>query len=263
MQDTNRYSRRAAFYEIEYIEDNDFEFWRAFITRDGFRVMDVPCGIGVRPTYLARHGAIVTGVDREPAMVERFKERLAAMEADLPVRPVVGDMRTLKLDERFDLVFCAREAFQFMIDDADALTTLRNLAAHLADEGRLVIDLVDFPRCTRESPYYLRYYDPDIREDTWTTDWSRIAENGHVYTRWHRQRHVQPNLLDIEFEYGERFGNDKLQTWRDQMRFRRFEPNEFRRLVQDAGLRCDAVYGDYEGKPYADGDPRMIFALTV
>lgn len=73
----------------------------------GKRVLDIGCGIGGPAFVLARkYGALVTGIDLEPALVERATRRAA--ELGLAGRT---EFRTVSLgpldfpDERFDVVF--------------------------------------------------------------------------------------------------------------------------------------------------------------
>lgn len=263
MPEANDYSRRAAFFEIEYIDDADYDFWRSFIAGPGYRMLDVPCAIGLRATYLAKAGAAVTGVDLEPAMIAKFRDRLAAAGEGLPIRAEVGDMRDLDLGERFDLVFVAREAFQYLPDDTQALSALRALSRHLDAGGRLVVDLADFPNCRRNTPHDLIYYDPGVADDVWVRDWSRITADGVVCTRWHRQLHEDGGFVASELHYEESFGGETRSEWRARMRFRRYRPKEFLSLVENAGLSCGKMYGGYDGRSYEDGDPRMIFELSA
>jgi hypothetical protein len=42
------------------------------------------------------------------------------------------------------------------------------------------------------------------------------------------------------------------------MSMRLYTPRQIRRLVESAGLRVEAVYGDRQGRPYGRGSRRMI-----
>lgn len=72
----------------------------------GARVLEVGCGPGHLSTRLARRGLAVTGVDLDPAMVERAKEN-AGRGSDASGAPsfLVGDAASLPFPESsFDLV---------------------------------------------------------------------------------------------------------------------------------------------------------------
>lgn len=69
-------------------------------------VLDVGCGVGVTPCYLAkRYRCRVVGVDIHPGMVERSKERAQREGVSERVEFRVGDAQELPFeDELFDAV---------------------------------------------------------------------------------------------------------------------------------------------------------------
>ena len=69
----------------------------------GQRVLDVGCGTGVAAVTAARRGALVTGLDLTPALLERAREnaRIAGVTVDWHE----GDAENLPFDEgAFDVV---------------------------------------------------------------------------------------------------------------------------------------------------------------
>lgn len=98
----------------------------------GSRILDAGCGGGRLGGYLHRAGHTVVGVDIDPVLVE-------AAEEDHPGPTwLVGDLATLELPDRFDVVVSAGNVITF-VDPAARRTVLERLGAHLADEGRLVV----------------------------------------------------------------------------------------------------------------------------
>jgi predicted TPR repeat methyltransferase len=64
---------------------------------DGASVLDLGCGSGMPVAQnLVRHGLRVTGVDVAPAMIALCRERLPGQQW------IVADMRTARIDRRFD-----------------------------------------------------------------------------------------------------------------------------------------------------------------
>lgn len=71
--------------------------------RAGQRVLDVACGTGVVAVTAAFTGAIVTGLDLTPELLERARENAAI--GDLPIDWREGDVEQLPFaDESFDVV---------------------------------------------------------------------------------------------------------------------------------------------------------------
>jgi SAM-dependent methyltransferase len=100
----------------------------------GMRILDAGCGDGLLASALARAGAIVTGVDRDPHMLTVGQAR--AEHAGLHLELVEGDLRALPFaDAAFDVVI-AVTALCFV---ADAERAVREMARVLRPGGRVVI----------------------------------------------------------------------------------------------------------------------------
>ena len=92
--DTRTYDRDFAFvsaYGAELLE------WLA--AEPGERVLDLGCGTGELAARIAGSGAIVIGIDSDPAMIEAARERLP--DADLRV----ADAHDFTVEETVDAVF--------------------------------------------------------------------------------------------------------------------------------------------------------------
>ncbi|WP_338472373.1 class I SAM-dependent methyltransferase [Niallia sp. XMNu-256] len=68
------------------------------------RILDVGCGTGQTAAYLAaQYGAIVTGIDINPVMVEKARKRMARYQ--LPVEIIQGSIDNCPLkDDTFDMI---------------------------------------------------------------------------------------------------------------------------------------------------------------
>lgn len=96
----------------------------------GARVLDAGCGTGRVAIELARVGHQVTGVDSDASMLE-VARRTAGITWEL------GDLATLDLGERFDLVVAAGNVMVFLAPGTEAAVVQR-CAAHLRPGGLLI-----------------------------------------------------------------------------------------------------------------------------
>lgn len=104
----------------------------------GTSVLDLGCGIGRWSRLLARRGANVTGVDVSASMLEEARKRTAKEGLTDRIDYQVGDLSTFNLERTFDLVLSVTVVQHILDEDAFALA-IRNVARHLAPNGRAVM----------------------------------------------------------------------------------------------------------------------------
>jgi SAM-dependent methyltransferase len=101
-------------------------------------VLEVGCGPGHLSTQLARdHGLVVTGLDLDPAMIERARATAGRLGAGVRAPDfVVGDVASLPFpDGSFDLVVSTMSLHHW----ADATAGLTEIARVLRPEGRALV----------------------------------------------------------------------------------------------------------------------------
>lgn len=257
----NEYLDRVSIYDVEYTDTYDLPFWQQ-LTADVDSILELPCGSGVRALSMARQGKSVTAVDREPGMIDLLHEKLASEKRPLSLDAKVGDMRFLELGRTFDAILSVREAFQFLAEDDEIVSTLEKFSRHLSAEGFIAIDLADFDRSATCADYPLGYYDPEAPDGAWIDEWTRPTAAGGFCTRRRMQHRDASEIIHITFHYKHYPELDGRGEWYSSVRYRRHSYESFHALVDRSGLACERVYGDYRFKPYEAGDPRLIFIIT-
>jgi SAM-dependent methyltransferase len=101
-------------------------------------LLDLGCGTGRHATLLAQRGLQVTGVDRSETMLIRARQRIAALEPLQKVDFVQADLRTLRLDRKYDVAVMMFNVLGYLADNDGFLATLRSVRRHL-DEGHLFV----------------------------------------------------------------------------------------------------------------------------
>jgi SAM-dependent methyltransferase len=111
----------------------------AAVAPDGARVLEVGCGPGRLSILLAReHCLDVTGLNLDPAMIERARENAGASRSGYQGRPsfVVGDVASLAfLDRSFDLVISTLSMHHW----ADPTAALAEIGRVLRPGGRALV----------------------------------------------------------------------------------------------------------------------------
>jgi SAM-dependent methyltransferase len=218
--------QRQTFSEAESREQAGF-VRRALGLRRGSRVLDVPCGDGRIALGLARAGVSVVGVDVCEPSIRRARRRFRA--EGLPGRFHVGDMRDLRLTDRFHAVVNWWGSFGYY-DDETNLAILEGFADLVVPRGRVLIHQVNRERVLRDFRRRMR------------ADYGGVAIE--TRNRW------DPASQRIEGRWTISSGR-RREKRRSSMRV--YTRAQMVRLMEAAGLEVVNVYGDADGRPYDRG----------
>jgi SAM-dependent methyltransferase len=102
-------------------------------------VLEVGCGTGQLTAPLGESGRRVVGVDLSRPMLDAAKRRATA--ARVKVEFVEGDMRSFDLNERFALVFIARNSMLHLSEPSDFVDLFATVRRHLTTDGIFAFDI--------------------------------------------------------------------------------------------------------------------------
>jgi len=239
----------AEFYDLDFEGFfDDAAFYERLVEIHGARVLELGVGTGRIAEPLARAGAKVTGVDLSEGMLAIARGRTEG----LGVKFVEGDIRSVRLRGRFDLVLAPLGTLQHMETPDDLVAALTTMAHHLAEGGVAVFDV--------ESPVP-EDFDPSPQPliQHWTKPWrggrvtkvvsvDAIPSEGAKAVTWH---------YDIADESG------ALRRITSEFPLRTFTSPEIALAARLAGLRVAARFADYEFTPYYDGAERLVVILQA
>ena len=120
--------------------DGEARFVDAMVPRDS-RILDAGCGPGRVGGRLAALGHQVVGVDLDPALIAEAEIQFPGvpwLTRDLSTLDLAGDGLPDGVAEPFDVIVSAGNVMTFL-DPATRRDVLRQLVAHLAPGGRLVV----------------------------------------------------------------------------------------------------------------------------
>ena len=222
------------------------------------RVLEVGCGTGRLTLPLAQAGHDVTGIDSSAAMLTRARAKLAAQPRAVQDRVTLleGDARRLELSAttQFDLVVAPFRVLQHLTAIADQLDFLTGARRRLAPGGRLILDVFN--------PSYAMMAGDRSAEVEDTPEQS--LPDGRTLRRTVRVTavHWAEQVSDVELIYHLRTG-DRTERVVQKFGMRWFTPAELTHLVARAGLRLDALYGDFDRRPIGDGAAEIIVVASA
>jgi SAM-dependent methyltransferase len=244
----------AAYYTHAYrTRTEDIDYYLGIAVDHGGSVLEYGCGNGRIALPLAHAGLRVTGVDCSAPMLADFRARLKKTPPHVRARIALrrGDMRTVALGQRFDLVLCTFNTFLHLYERRDVERFLARVRAHLARGGRFVLD-VSVP----------------VAEE--------LARDPQRLYRWPRFRHPGSGEM---VRYGERFDYDPLsqvlmidmqwtseatrRRWHTPLAHRQYYPREMEALLHYNGFEIVEQHGDYRHKAPARDVDEIIYHCRV
>jgi SAM-dependent methyltransferase len=222
----------------------DMPFWIDQARRYGDPILELTCGTGRVAIPLAQEGFRVTGVDRAEGMLREARRKSAEENAD--VEWVRADVRDFSLGKTFALIILPANALIHLLHLSDLEACLACVRAHLAPEGRFIVDvfvpkaelLVNRPG---ERSTFAEYDDPDGGGKIVVTQ-SYVYEPDTQIKRVKTYRPVRGEDAEIEGE----------------LTVRMYFPQELDALFKYNGFEIEAKYDSYERTPFGPESEKQL-----
>ena len=139
---TKLYSELATIYHEMYqsIFDykKEFQFYNKLLKKYKCKkILEIGCGSGNLAPFFLKVGYDYIGLDL-------FKEMIKiAKEVEPKAKFVQGDMRNLKLKDKFDAILITGRSFTYMTTNEDVMSALKSINKHLKKKGFLIFDNFD------------------------------------------------------------------------------------------------------------------------
>lgn len=248
----------ARLYDLDLAEDpGDLDLYLAVARRTGGPVLELAVGTGRLAVPLAEAGYEVTGVDVDPAMLDRARTRLgrAAKAAARRLRLVEADIDGLRLPDagRYRLAILALNSLMLLATRGRQAAAIRTMADHLRPGGVAVVDvwLPDAEDLARfDGRLVLEYARPD-------------PVTGRLVTKVAAARHdAASGTVDLVAIHEEGNQGEGAARWvrRDQLRL--VSADELRGFAEAAGLAVEQLAGNYDLGPLGAGGERAILIAT-
>jgi SAM-dependent methyltransferase len=247
--------KESAIYDLENAwKTDDIEFWKNLaheFTAPDKRALELACGTLRVLLPVAESGIAVTGVDLSLHMLAIARKKLARAlpETQARVTLIEGDMRALRLDQKFKLIYLPFNTFLVLITAADQLALFDTVRAHLAPGGVFAFDIF-FPDINR-----LRVEGTP----TWALEIDQASpELGFRFQR-DMARELDPihQRLTVHFRMREYKDDVLVREWLSDLEMTYIFPRELEHLIARAGFDVVHYWGDYARRDfYATCDPQ-------
>jgi SAM-dependent methyltransferase len=240
---------------VPYRERPDVAFYVEAAQRSGGPVLEVGCGTGRVLIPTARAGIEIVGFDLSESMLDVCRKRLSREPDEVQARAqlVEGDMRAFDLGQTFPLVTTPFRPFQHLTTVADQLACLSSIRRHLADGGRLILDIFNpsLEALTRDN-----VGEEFGDEPAFTTPDGRQVIRRHKIV----SRDLFRQMLQVEMIYYVTHPDGREGRLVHAFAMRYLFRYEAEHLLARAGFEIEHLYADFDKSPYGSKVPgELIF----
>ena len=220
-----------------YASGDQLNFYRRQVARYGEPVLELACGSGRLTLPLAKEGIQITGVDISEDMLALAKWK--ASQDMVNIRFLQGDMRSFDLGEKFKFIFIPAQSLCHLHTREEIENCFSCVRRHLAEEGRLLIELFNssVKMLARDSG---RRYPVGQYNDT--------QGNSQVFVTEQVRYDAASEVNHIRWFFRNEGSNDEVML---SFEMRQFFPQEIDALLWYNDYRIEHKYGNYNEEEFS------------
>ncbi|MBR8826546.1 MAG: class I SAM-dependent methyltransferase [Gomphosphaeria aponina SAG 52.96 = DSM 107014] len=184
----------SQYYDLLY-RDKDYATEAEFIHKliqnyapNAQSILELGCGTGHHAELLAKYGYKIQGVDLSEEMLKKAGDRLAQLPPDIAngLKFTQGDIRTLKLNQQFDVIISLFHVISYQTSNPDLLATFETVKKHLKPGGIFIFDC---------------WYGPGVLSDRPSVRVKRLENEQIKVTRIAEPvMYPNKNLVDVNYQ---------------------------------------------------------------
>lgn len=226
---------------------SDLQFYKKWLpTNKDAKILELCCGTGRLTIPIAQDGYNIYGVDYTPSMLEQAKTKAAV--AGLDIDFIAADIRTLDLQEKFDLIFIPFNSIHHLYRNEDLFKALACIKSHLKDGGLFLLDCFN-----PNIQYVVESEKGEVVIAEYTTGDGR---NVLIKQTMRYERATQINRIKWHYYINGEFHS--IQN----LDMRLFFPQELDSYLERAGFNVIHKFGNFEEEVFNDSSEKQIYILA-
>jgi len=241
--------------------EGDLDFYLEEAKKAGSPVLELGCGTGRILIPIAQAGLDVVGVDRSQKMLSIARDKISILppETQNHIQLLYGDMRDFSLDRRFNLVLIPFRAFLHLLTPEDQRLALGQIHEALVDGGLLALNIFD-PSISIIAAHmgHLGQARKKIGEFTHPISGNKVIQ-------WDSRRYdLEDQIIHETFIFEELDEKGAVQsTTYNPLTLRFLYRFEMQHLLELAGFKVEALYGDFKRGPFQHGREQVWVARKI
>ncbi len=227
---------------------SDLQFYKKWLPENkDAKILELCCGTGRLTLPIAKAGYDICGVDNTDSMLKQAK--IKASEAGLEIPFIEADIRTLNLQNKFDLIFIPFNSIHHLYKNEDLFNAFNAVKSHLKDGGLFLLDCFNpniqyIVECEKEQQQIAAYTTDDGRE---------------VLIKQTMRYESATQINRIEWHY---FINGKFHSIQN-LDMRMYFPQELNAYLEWSGFKIFQKFGGYKEEIFNDQSEKQIFVLGL
>jgi len=243
----------AEYYDLDTTPLPDIPFYLEQVKRS-HSVLELGCGTGRVMIPLAAKCKGITGVDYSLNMVESCQRKMK--EAKVAGTAMVGDITTLRLTSKFDLIIAPYRVMQALETDAEVTRFLETIRAHLKPGASAILNV----------------FKPNKSKEQMGAGWVNLNEQQRwvrdmpdgtriVHSEIYRAIDLSKMVLFPELIYRKYQGEKLLDEFVLKIKMRCYYADEFTAVIEKHGFTIQEKWGGYRGEKYGEG-PELVIKFS-
>ena len=215
----------------------DLHFYKRWLPKSkDARILELCCGTGRLTLPIAKDGYNISGVDYMSSMLDQAK--IKASEAGLEIRFIEADIRTLNLQDKYDLVFIPFNSIHHLYKNEDLFRAFNVVKNHLKEGGLFLLD------CFNPNIQYIVEGEKEPKDD-----------GREVLIKQTMRYESKIQINRIEWHY---FINGEFNSIQN-LDMRMFFPQELDSYLEWSGFDIIHKYGGFEEEVFNDNSGKQVF----
>lgn len=234
----------ANIYDGMNTNIDDLQFYKKWMPENkNAKILELCCGTGRLTIPIAKDGYNISGVDFTSSMLEEARKK--ATKAGLEINFIEADIRTLKLEEKYDIIFIPFNSIHHLYNNKDLFQAFNVVKNHLKDGGVFLLD------CFNPNIKYIVEAEIEQKEiATYTTNDGREV---HIKQNMRYESNTQINR--IEWHY---FINGVFNSVQN-LDMRMFFPQELDSYIERSGFKITHKFGGFNQEEFNENSEKQIF----
>ena len=236
-------------YDDQYWwKKNDIEFWKKiYHQHKGNEILELGCGTGRLSIPLLKEGADYTGIEISKEFCDHAKNKIK--EKKLTAKILKQDFRNFQLNRKYDMIFIGFNTFLHLLNDSDAMQFFHSVKKHMHAKTLFYIDIFVpnplFLYRNKKRIKNIEYADSITKKITYIDEicnYDRITEINKI--TW---IYYSDNATEEKYYFT----------------MRMYFPNTMNKLIQNAGLSINNIWGNHEYSCFDESSEIQIYECTI